>query len=126
MSLFARIGIDRHRMDPPDEAGRQGHPHQLPLTAIELQENTTMATNESAPVPENPQVTDLLHQLRCAATPEAQRDVMVKTILAGRNNEISVAEGKVVSQEFARINTEARVRQKEERARLKAAQRIAD
>jgi hypothetical protein len=85
-----------------------------------------MITKESAPVPENPRVTDLLHQLRGAATPEAQRDVMVKTILAGRNNEISVAEGKVVSQEFARINTEARVRQKEERARLKAAQRIAD
>jgi len=34
-------------------------------------------------------MTDLLHQLREASTPDAQRDVMVKTILAGRNNEIS-------------------------------------
>lgn len=80
----------------------------------------------SALVTENPQVTDLLHQLREASTPEGQRDVMVKTILAGRNHEISVAEGKVLSLEFARINSEAQARLKEERARLKAARRTAD
>lgn len=79
-----------------------------------------MAEKESALASENPQVTDLLHQLRAASTPEAQRDVMVKTILAGRNNEISVAEGKVLSLEFVRINAEVQARLKEERARLKA------
>lgn len=80
-----------------------------------------MAKKETVLAPGNPQVTDLLHQLRAASTPEAQRDVMVKTILAGRNNEISVAEGRVVSQEFVRINAEAQARLKEDRARLKAA-----
>ncbi|HQT33090.1 MAG: hypothetical protein ACYC39_05715 [Thiobacillus sp.] len=85
-----------------------------------------MAKKESALASENPQVTDLLHQLREASTPEAQRDVMVKTILAGRNNEISVAEGRVLSLEFVRINSEAQARLKEERARLKAARRTVD
>ncbi|MDP3584998.1 MAG: hypothetical protein Q8R61_07725 [Thiobacillus sp.] len=79
-----------------------------------------MAKKESALASENPQVTDLLHQLRAASTPEAQRDVMVKTILAGRNKEITVAEGKVLSLEFVRINAEVQARLKEERARLKA------
>lgn len=79
-----------------------------------------MTKKESAPASENPQVTALLHQLRAASTPEAQRDVMVKSILAGRNNEISVAEGKLVSLEFVRINAEVQARLKEERARLKA------
>jgi hypothetical protein len=85
-----------------------------------------MAKNESALVPESPIMVDLLHQLREASTPEAQRDVMVKTILAGRNNEISVTEGKVISTEFIKINSEAQARLKEERARLKAARRTAD
>lgn len=85
-----------------------------------------MAQKESALASENPQVTDLLHQLRAASTPEAQRDVMVKTILAGRNNEISVAEGKVLSLEFVRINAEVQARLKEERARLKAIRRTVD
>ena len=85
-----------------------------------------MTTEESALAPENPRVTDLLHQLRAASTPDAQRDVMVKTILAGRNNEISVTEGKVLSREFVKINAEAQARLKEERARLKATQRTAD
>ncbi|MDP3421387.1 MAG: hypothetical protein Q8S10_10715 [Thiobacillus sp.] len=79
-----------------------------------------MAKKESALASENPQVTDLLNQLRAASTPEAQRDVMVKTILAGRNKEITVAEGKVLSLEFVRINAEVQARLKEERARLKA------
>ena len=85
-----------------------------------------MAQKEAVLAPENPQVTDLLHQLRAASTPEAQRDVMVKTILAGRNNEISVAEGKVVSLEFVRINAEAQARSMDERARLKAARQTID
>jgi len=85
-----------------------------------------MAKKEAVLAPENPQVTDLLHQLRAASTPEAQRDVMVKTILAGRNNEISVAEGKVVSLEFVRINAEEQARSKDERARLKAARQTID
>lgn len=51
---------------------------------------------------------------------------MVKTILAGRNNEISVAEGKVLSLEFVRINAEVQARLKEERARLKAIRRTVD
>ena len=85
-----------------------------------------MTTEESALSPENPKVTDLLHQLRAASTPDAQRDVMVKTILAGRNNEISVTEGKVLSREFIKINAEAQARLKEERARLKANRSTAD
>lgn len=79
-----------------------------------------MAKKESALVPESPKLADLLHQLREASTPEAQRDVMVRTILAGRNKEISVADGKVISAEFARINSEAQARLKAARARLKA------
>ena len=85
-----------------------------------------MAEKESARVPESPKVADLLHQLREASTPEAQRDVMVKTILAGRNKEISVTEGKFISAEFVRINSEAQARLKEARVRLKAARRTAD
>ena len=85
-----------------------------------------MATEESALGPESPKMTDLLHQLRAASTPEAQRDVMVKSILAGRNNEISVAESKVMNREFIRINSEAQANLKEERARLKAARQTAD
>lgn len=85
-----------------------------------------MATEESALAPESPKMTDLLHQLRAASTPDAQRDVMVKTILAGRNNEISVTEGKVLSREFIKINAEAQARLKEERARLKASRRTAE
>ena len=96
------------------------------LTATELQENTTMAKKEPALVSENPKVTNLLHQLREASTPEAQRDVMVKTIIAGRNNEITVTEGKALSLEFVRIKSEAQARLKEERVRLKAARRTAD
>ncbi len=79
-----------------------------------------MEKTESARVPESPKMADLLHQLRDASTPEARRDVMVKTILAGRNNEISVTEGKFISAEFSRINSEAQARSKEARARLKA------
>lgn len=78
-----------------------------------------MAKKDAVPVSGNTLVTDLLHQLREASTPEAQRDVMVKSILAGRNNEISVAEGKMVSQEFVRINADTQVR-------LKAARQTAD
>ena len=85
-----------------------------------------MATEESALAPESPKLTDLLHQLREASTPEAQRDVMVKTILAGRNNEITVTEGKVLNMELIRINSKAQARLKEERARLKAARQTAD
>ena len=85
-----------------------------------------MATEESALVPESPKMTDLLHQLREASTPEAQRDVMVKTILAGRENEISVTESKALNLEFIKINSEARARLKEERAQLTAARRTAD
>jgi hypothetical protein len=66
---------------------------------------------------------DLRHQLREASTPEAQRDVMVKTILAGRNKEISLAERNLISMEFVRITAEAQARLKEERARSKAARR---
>jgi hypothetical protein len=84
-----------------------------------------MDKKESA-VPESPKMADLLHQLRGASTPEAQRDVMVETILAGRNNEISVTEGKFISTEFVRINAQTQARLKEERARLKAAGRAAD
>jgi hypothetical protein len=113
-------------MKRPDEAGRQVQQHRSPLTAIELQENTTMATEESALAPESLKMADLLHQLRCASTPEAQRDVMVKTILAGRANEISVTESRVLNMEFIKINTESQARLKEERARLKAARQIAD
>lgn len=78
-----------------------------------------MATEESALAPESPRMTDLLHQLRAASTPDAQRDVMVKTILAGRNKEISVAESKVLNREFIKVSSEAQ-------ARLKAARRAAD
>ena len=85
-----------------------------------------MATEESALAPESQKMTDLLHQLRAASTPEAQRDVMVKTILAGRNSEISVAESKVLNREFIRINSEAQAHLKAERARLKAARLSAD
>ena len=85
-----------------------------------------MATEESALAPESQKMTDLLHQLRAASTPAAQRDVMVKTILAGRNNEISVAESKVLNREFIKINSEAQAHLKEERARLKAARLGAD
>lgn len=85
-----------------------------------------MAAEESVLAPESPRMTDLLHQLRAASTPEAQRDVMVKSILAGRNNEISVAESKVMNREFIRINSEAQAYLKEERARLKAARLSAD
>ena len=85
-----------------------------------------MATEESALAVENPRMTDLLHQLRAASTPDARRDVMVKTILAGRNNEISVAESRICNMEFIRINSEAQARLKEERAHLKAARRTAD
>lgn len=85
-----------------------------------------MATEESAFAPENPRMIDLLHQLREASTPDAQRDVMVKTILAGRNNEISLTESKVLNREFIKINSEAQARLKEERARVKAARRTAD
>lgn len=85
-----------------------------------------MAKNESVLVPESPKMADLLHQLREASTPEAKRDVMVKTILAGRNNEISATEGKFISAEFIKINSEAVARLKEERARLKTARQTAD
>jgi hypothetical protein len=85
-----------------------------------------MAAEESVPAPESPKMADLLHQLRAASTPEAQRDVMVKSILAGRNNEISVAESKVMNREFIRINSEAQAYLKAERARLKAARQTAD
>lgn len=85
-----------------------------------------MAIEESTLAPESPKLTDLLHQLREASTPEAQRDVMVKTILAGRNNEISVTESKVLNREFIKINSEAQARLKAERARLKANRRTAD
>jgi hypothetical protein len=71
-------------------------------------------------------MTDLRHQLREASTPEAQRDVMVKTILAGRNNEISVTESQVLNREFIKINAETQARLKEERARLKAVRRTDD
>jgi len=66
-------------------------------------------------------MTDLRRQLREASTPEAQRKVMVNTIIAGRNNEISVTESKVLTMEFSKVNSEAQARLKEERARLKAA-----
>ena len=85
-----------------------------------------MATEESALASESPKMTDLLHQLREASTPDAQRDVMVKTILAGRNNEISGTESKVLNMEFIKINSEAQARLKEERVRLKDARRAAD
>jgi hypothetical protein len=85
-----------------------------------------MDNKESERVPASPKMDDLLLQLREASTPEAQRDVMVKTILAGRNNEISVTEGKFISTEFVRINAEAQARLKEERARLKVARRTVD
>ena len=85
-----------------------------------------MATEKSALAPESQKMSDLFHQLREALTPEARRDVMVKTILAGRNNEISVAESKVLNMEFIRINSEAQAHLKEERARLKAARQTAD
>jgi hypothetical protein len=85
-----------------------------------------MATEKSALAPDSPLMTDLLHQLREASSPEAQRDVMVKTILAGRDNEISVTENKVLNSEFIRINSEAQAHLKEERARLKAARQTAD
>ncbi len=51
---------------------------------------------------------------------------MVKIILAGRNNEISLAESKVLNGEFIRINAEAQAHLKEERARLKAARQTPD
>jgi len=89
--------------------------------AIELQENTIMAAESSTLAPESPKMTDLRHQLREASTPEAQRSVMVNTIIAGRNNEISVTESKELTMEFSRVNAEAQARLKEERARLKAA-----
>ena len=85
-----------------------------------------MATEESGLASESPKMTDLLHQLREASTPDAQRDVMVKTILAGRNNEISGTESKVLNMEFIKINSEAQARLKEERVRLKDARRTAD
>lgn len=78
-----------------------------------------MERTESSRAPESPKVADLLHQLREAATPDARRDVMVKTILAGRNSEISVTEGRLISAEFSRINSEAQARLKKGRARLK-------
>lgn len=93
---------------------------------MELQENMTMATEESALAPESPRMTNLLHQLREASTPDARRDVMVKSILARRNNEISVTESKVLNMEFVKINTEAQAQLKEERASLKAAGQTAD
>ena len=85
-----------------------------------------MATQESAAAPESQRMTDLLHQLREASTPEARRDVMVKTILAGRNNEISVADSKVLNMELIKINAETQARLKEDRTRSKAARRTAD
>jgi len=80
-----------------------------------------MAAESSTLAPESPKMTDLRHQLREASTPEAQRSVMVNTIIAGRNNEISVTESKELTMEFSRVNAEAQARLKEERARLKAA-----
>jgi len=80
-----------------------------------------MATESSTLAPESPKMTDLRHHLREATTPEAQRSVMVHTIIAGRNNEISVAESKELTMEFSKVNAEAQARLKEERARLKAA-----
>jgi len=121
--LYVRLGVGWKR---PDEAGRQVHQHRSPLTAIELQENTTMAIEEATLAPESQKMTDLSYQLREASTPEAQRDVMVNVILAGRNNEISVTESKILNMEFSKINSEARTRLKEERARLKAARRTDD
>ena len=85
-----------------------------------------MATQESAFAPDSQRMTDLLHQLRAASTPDAQRDVMVKIILAGRNNEISVTENKVLNSEFVKINATAQAHLKAERARLKAARLGAD
>ena len=85
-----------------------------------------MATKEPALAPDSQRMTDLLHQLRAASTPDAQRDVMVKTILAGRNNEISLTESKVLNREFIKINSEAQARLKAERARVKAARLSAD
>ena len=73
-----------------------------------------MATESSALAPESPKMTDLRHQLREATTPEAQRSVMVNTIIAGRNNEISVTESMELTMEFSKANSEAQ-------ARLKAA-----
>ena len=85
-----------------------------------------MATEKSALAPDSQKMTDLLHQLRAASTPDAQRDVMVKIILAGRNNEISVTENKALNSEFVRINAAAQAHLKAERARLKAARLDAD
>lgn len=85
-----------------------------------------MATQESAFAPDSQRMTDLLLQLRAASTPDAQRDVMVKIILAGRNNEISVTENKALNSEFVKINAAAQAHLKAERARLKAARLGAD
>ena len=85
-----------------------------------------MTTEKSALASESPLMTDLLHQLRAASTPDAQRDVMVKIILAGRNNEISVIENKALNSEFVKINAAAQAHLKEERVRLKAARLGAD
>lgn len=66
--------------------------------------------------PESPKMSELRHQLREASSPAAMRQVVASTMIAVRDNEISVDEGKVLNKEFAKINAE-------ERARLKAAQR---
>lgn len=68
------------------------------------------------PVPESPKMADLRQQLHEASTPQAQRQVMVNTIIAGRNNEISAAEAKALAAEFSRISAEARQRAKDLKA----------
>lgn len=75
-----------------------------------------MVKASSTPPAESLRMADLRNQLRGASTPEAQRQVMVSTLMALRDNEISVEESKIMNKEFAKINAEAR-------ARLKAARR---
>ncbi len=85
-----------------------------------------MPTVMSTLAPESPKMTDLRHQMREASTFEAQRQVLVNTILAGRHNEISVTERTVLVLEFSKIQSDEQARLKEERVRLKDARRRAD
>lgn len=79
-----------------------------------------MTFEPAAPLaPESPKMADLRQQLHEASTPQAQRQVMVNTIIAGRNNEISAAEAKALAAEFSRINAEARQHAKDLRAAAK-------
>lgn len=77
----------------------------------------------SAATTESPKMIDLRRQLREASTDGAVRQVMANTMVAIRDNEISVTESKVLNKEFSKFNKEQRARLKELRAELRSVKR---